>query len=557
MDKIIGDEPCPKCRERGGDKTGNHLIVFENGNKYCNRCGYKEIVNGEENYEMRMLNADEVLGKRITMEEVSTLPSDALPDRHLRKETLEYFGVKVGYDESTREIDSHYYPVYHNGHLTGYKQRVLPKKFYSIGNTKNAQLFGQQLCGEGGKLIIITEGELDALAAHQILKDMGKNYRVVSLPSGANEKGLLENSEFLNKFENIVFCFDQDEVGKSLVAKVSDKFKPGSVKVMSFSEKDTCDMLVQGKNKEWYAALQNAQTKRPDGIVSGKDTWELIKNRPKIDSVPYPDGWAELNKQTYGIRLGELDTWTSGSGMGKTQVLRELQYHLLQTTDSGIGIIALEEPLADSVEALMSVHMNKRIHLPDVRNEITEEEMYEAWLATAGTNRLHFYDHFGSVDDDSLVSKIRFMANGLGCKYIFLDHLSIVVSEFAAEGGERERIDSIMTRLKSLTQELGIWLGLVVHLRKTAGGKSFEEGAIPTLDDLRGSGAIKQLSNSVFALSRNQQAEDDVSRNTSLLTTLKCRFTGRTGPADYLLFDAETGRMQPAELPITRETRDF
>lgn len=233
--------------------------------------------------------------------------------------------------------------------------------------------------------------------------------------------------------------------------------------------------------------------------------------------------------------------------MGKTAALRELQYHLLNHTKENIGVIALEEPLVDSVEALMALHLNKRIQLPDVRETVSDEELYNAWLATSGTNRIHYYDHFGSVDDESLISKIRWMAGSLGCKYIFLDHLSIVVSEFADQGGERERIDTIMTKLKKLTQELGIWLGLVVHLRKVGGGTSFEEGAVPSLDDLRGSGSIKQLSNSVYALSRNQQHGDEVVRNTSTIHILKCRFTGRTGVADKLYFNDSTGRLEPVE----------
>jgi len=100
-----------------------------------------------------------------------------------------------------------------------------------------------------------------------------------------------------------------------------------------------------------------------------------------------------------------------------------------------------------------------------------------------------------------------------------------------------------MTKLKNLTQELGIWLGLVVHLRKVGQGKSFEEGAVPSLDDLRGSGSIKQLSNGVYALSRDQQCHNVAERNTSQVHVLKCRFTGRTGEADKLLFEDDTGRM--------------
>jgi twinkle protein len=100
-----------------------------------------------------------------------------------------------------------------------------------------------------------------------------------------------------------------------------------------------------------------------------------------------------------------------------------------------------------------------------------------------------------------------------------------------------------MHNLKMLTQELGVYIGLISHLKKAPQGRSFEEGYVPSSDDLRGSGSIKQLSNNVYAISRNQQEENDTQRNTSLLTVLKCRYTGRTGPADYLLFDEATGRM--------------
>jgi len=548
MSKIIGDEPCPQCRSRGGDKTGNHLICFEDGGKYCNRCGYKETG----------YNRDDRIMNKLTVADVKKLPSVDLPDRKLLAKYVDAAGIKVTYSEETGEIDAHYYPRHKNGELTGYQVRGLPKNFKTpgpVGDTKGADLVGKERYGAGGKMLVITEGDLDYVSALQIFGEAGKNYRVVSLPTGANVSAVKRNLEWVESFESVILCLDQDKDGKETASEISELLAPGKVKIMTFGEKDANDMLKNGKSKEFIASLWNANIKRPDGIVSGGETWERLINRPKVKSVPYPDGWDDLNQKTYGIRVGELDTWTSGSGMGKTQVIRELQYHLFQKTEENIGVIALEEPLEDSVEAIMALDLNKRIHLPDVAEKLSDEERYESWLRTVGTNRFHFYDHFGSVDDDSLISKIRYLAKGLGCKYIFLDHLSIVVSEFASEGGERERIDSVMSRLKKLTQELDIWIGLVVHLRKTGtGGKSFEEGAIPSSDDLRGSGSIKQLSNSVYALSRNQQSFDETERNTSLITVLKCRFTGRTGNSDKLFFDDQTGRMIPAqeeEVPIS------
>ncbi len=190
---------------------------------------------------------------------------------------------------------------------------------------------------------------------------------------------------------------------------------------------------------------------------------------------------------------------------------------------------------------MVSLYLNKRTSLPDV--VVSEQEEREAFDFYCAEGRWHGLDYFGGLDDGNLFSKIKwYAANGINM--IFLDHLSIIVSEYAADGGERERIDTIMTKLAKLVKSLNITIFLIVHLVKTSGtSTSFEEGATPSLDDLRGSGSLKQLSMTVIGLSRNQQHDNKMCANTSKITVLKCRFTGRTGTADYLHFNDKTGRM--------------
>lgn len=530
-------QPCPDCG------SSDALVINDDGSTHCFSCNKHTFLSKKEE-------------PLKTLEDILHLPSKELTDRAISKEVMEEYGVRVECSQETGEPVVHYYPYYNeDGQLVGFKKRIVDGKlFSSIGDMKSATLFGQNTV-HGAKYLVLTEGELDAMAAKEMLKKMGKDYNVCSLPNGANARSIKNNLEFIESFETIVLCFDNDKPGLKATDDAIGLIKPGKVKVCSLPLKDPNDMLMQGKIKEFVIALSRARVHRPDGLVRGKDTWQALMDKPEIASIPFPDHWEHLNEMTYGIRLGELDTWTSGSGSGKTQIFRELQYHLLKATNETIGVISLEESLTDSVEALMALDLNKRIQLPDVN--VTEEEYRKAWENTQGTDRYVFYDHFGSIEDDSLISKIRQMARIEDCKYIFLDHLSIVVSEFASEGGERERIDTVMSKLKSLTQELNIWIGLIVHLRKTGGGTSFEEGAMPTLDDLRGSGSIKQLSNSVYATARDQQAEDEVMRNTSQLAVLKCRFTGRTGNADRLRYDENTGRMVEATEDFVEEDDDF
>ncbi len=137
------------------------------------------------------------------------------------------------------------------------------------------------------------------------------------------------------------------------------------------------------------------------------------------------------------------------------------------------------------------------------------------------------------------------MAKGMGCKYVFLDHLSIIVSA-QDNGDERKAIDEIMTKLRMLVQETNIALIIVSHLKRPA-NEGHEEGALTSLSQLRGSAAIAQLSDMVIGLERNGQSEDPVIRNTTKVRVLKNRYSGQTGPACHLHYNKHTGRMLEVE----------
>ena len=153
------------------------------------------------------------------------------------------------------------------------------------------------------------------------------------------------------------------------------------------------------------------------------------------------------------------------------------------------------------------------------------------------------------------MSQIRYLAKAMDCKWIILDHLSIVVS--SQEGGdERKNIDAIMTKLRTLVQELGVGLFLVSHLKRSS-GQAHEDGGKISLSELRGSQSIAQLSDIVLGLERDQQNDDEVVRNTTTVRVLKNRYTGLTGPACYLKYDKVTGRMLETSKPAEVSNSDF
>ena len=536
---LVGKEPCPSC--------GSHdnLARYSDGHAYCfgAGCGHYEPAEGED-YQPNTRRNGRMSANLIDGQYA------ALSKRGINEETCRLFGYKIGtFKEQPVQI-AEYRDT--DGNVIGQKLRFKEKSegMPWVGTPKGAQLFGAHLWGKG-KRIVITEGEIDALTVSQL---QGNKWPVVSLINGAQsaKRDLAKQIEYLQNFDEIVLCFDMDEAGREAAKAAAQVLPAGKVRIAALPLKDANECLLNGKADAVVPAIWNAKPFRPDSIVTGEDIIARMKNRPKVTSYPYPDWMPRMNQKVLGIRLGELDVWTSGSGMGKTTVIKQLQLHFHKTTAFNQAIIHLEEPLEDTVDSLVGLQLQKRLELPQIADTVTEEEKEQAarelFLSkdANGDFRLVIHDAFGSLEDDDLYSKIRYLAQGCGCKIIWLDHLSILVSDMGDDGGdERKRIDSIMHNLKSLTVELGIYIGLIVHLRKTSGsGPSFEGGGVPSLDDLRGSGGIKQLANGVYALSRDQQAENPVPRNTSQLHSLKCRRTGETGPADFIAFNKETGCME-------------
>jgi twinkle protein len=191
--------------------------------------------------------------------------------------------------------------------------------------------------------------------------------------------------------------------------------------------------------------------------------------------------------------------------------------------------------------------MSTPLHL---RKDVNEKELKEAFDSCLATGKFFTYDHFGSMDSNNLMNRIRYMAKGCGCGWIILDHLSIVVSGMG-DGDERRLIDNTMTKLRSLVEELKVGMIIVSHLKRPE-GRGHEEGATTSLSQLRGSAGIAQLSDMVLGLERNQQ--DDTTRNRTIVRILKNRFTGETGIASYLEYDAQRGRLTdmgepPVDLP--------
>jgi len=509
--------PCDDCG------SSDARAVYLSGVSICFSCGTIKAPDGERK--------DPPKGQPL-LYDLEYIP---LASRDISQEACKKYGYGIGVYDGEKVQVAPYYDD--KGQLVAQKVRMPGKDFTITGDISRATLFGMQLARRGGKMLVITEGEVDALAACDA---MGLSWPAVSVPNGAGGAlaALKKNLEFLETYEKIVLAFDADEEGKKAVEQCVGLFSPGKAAVVDFGAyKDAAEMLKAEGRKPLRDALWNAKAYRPDAVINLADIKERIKARLRMGRA-YP--WAGLNEKLYGYRDGELITWCAGTGAGKTTAVSEILHDLCTTQATKVGIVYLEEGPDRAGKRVISIELNKPIHLPGI--EYSDEEFDAAWEQTIGTRRIEAYDHFGSLDEDVLIGHIRYMVKALGCRVIILDHVSLVVSGNDLEVDERRTLDKIMTTLRSLTQETNASFHVISHLKR-ADGKPIENGGKINLSLLRGSQSIAQLSDAVIALERDSQAEDEDDRNTTLLRVLKNRYAGDTGPAGYLRYNRETGRL--------------
>lgn len=528
--------PCPLC------SSTDAVSVNNDGSAYCFSCQqYIREYNMETNHETT---------NRVNEYEVKDFIKESnfaeIIDRNIKEDTCKKYGVTVKMD-SVGNITHHYYP-YHDkqGAKIATKTRYTKLKEFSIqGNTKTSGLFGEHLFSKG-KYIILTEGELDCLSAYQMFKTDKYDTPVVSIKNGITSavKDIKNSLDYLEQFDNVIINFDNDKHGQEGALKVAELFSPGKCKIMNLPQeyKDASDCLAKNKIQVYTKAFWDAKLYAPDGIINANVLFEEIAKPTTRAFVQYP--FEGMNKLTYGIRPSELVTFTAGSGLGKTQVMREVVYHMLKSTEDNIGLLMLEETPVITSKGLMSIEANQRLHLPDVH--VSKDELKTYFDATVGTGRVFMFDHFGSNSIDNIVSRVRYLAKGLDCKYVVIDHVSIIVSD-QSHGDERRALDEIMTRLRTLVQETGVSMIVVSHLRRPD-GKGHEEGAATSLSQLRGSASIGQLSDMVIGLERDAQNDDPEIRNTTRVRVLKNRFSGLTGPCCDLRYDIDTGRLKEVKV---------
>lgn len=463
-----------------------------------------------------------------------------LTSRGISEETCRKFGYQVVKLGDGRVVQL---APYTNAEGQVVAQKVRPKdkdKMFMTGDAGDILLFGQNLWGSGGRKIVVTEGELDAMSVSQA---QGNKWPVVSIPKGAKaaRKELAKQLTWLCSFEEVVLMFDMDDPGKEASIECAGLFPPGKCKLASLPLKDASDMLQAGRSSELVQAIWNAKPYRPDGIVTLDDIFEEVLEDP-AEGLPW--FLPTLTKLTFGRRYGENFAFGAGTGIGKTDLFtQQMQYDITELGQK-VAVFALEQRPKQTLRRIAGKLWNKCFHIPD--GSWTKDDLRAALVKLKDSGKLFLYDNFGSADWDIIRDTMRYLALSEGVRLFYLDHLTALVAE---EDDEKKALEKLMAQMSMLCEELQIIVHFISHLT-TPDGTPHEEGGRVTIRQFKGSRAIGYWSHFMFGMERNQQHDDPRHRSITTFRVLKDRNTGRaTGEHFYLGYEKESGRLFETELP--------
>jgi twinkle protein len=511
LSKLIESKlPCPNC------SSSDAYHLYDDGHGYCYSCSRATFPDGSDE-------------KQYSLE--------FLPYRGFQKQTMEFYRTLTKVDANGKPSAVLY--AYSN---EAAKVRAFPKTFYATGKMREADLFGWQRFNAGqAKAVTITEGEDDTLAVYEML---GSKYPAVSVQSSSTAKrDCSRRFDWLNSFERIYICFDNDDVGQRAATEVAQLFDFNKVYHVKLDKYKDAQQYHEAKEwKEFSNIWWNSKRFIPEGIISSfTEIDNIIDSETIKGSGTYP--FPTLQGMTYGPRQGEVVLLTAFSGIGKTEIIRAIEFHLIKTTTENIGIIHLEEDKERTIKGLVGLELGQVAHLPD--SNLSKDDIKQAYRDLVGRDdRVHFYSHFGSDDPDIILSTVRFLAGSCGCKYVFLDHITMVVTGSDTED-ERKKLDYISTRLAMMVRELDFTLFMVSHVNDNG--------------QTRGSRNIQLVADLQIELFRDPYASQAHDRHKTQLSIRKNRFASMTGPAGVLVFDPETFRIEEFKdlgLPPLETTHD-
>ena len=468
------------------------------------------------------LEEREMDNMNTVVQQTELLTAKVQPYRGVREDTMNFYGVQTLVDKQGEAKKQAY--IYPSG---GRKIRTLPKAFHTEAGFRGDELFGMDKFNAGSsRVVVLTEGEVDALSAYQMLE---KKYPVVSLPSASPSKKLwqADAKDWLDSFEKIILSVDNDDAGNGVADKIAGLFPNKTYRIPHDKYKDANEFLQAGAMQSYRSAFYNAKKYTPQNVWNTPEQFLGILHE-EDDAMYLPTGIAAFDEVALGLMQGHLTVFQAPEGIGKTEFMRYLEYHFLSNhKDVPIAICHLEETKKRGLLGLVSYRLGRNLTRKDLIDEAQmHDEVDQALIElTEGEN---LYQFTIGVDEDpmEILNRIRYFSQACGVKYVFFEPIQDLAYSRQGDESIEKWLSALSVQLSRMSAELNVGIVTIAHEN--------DDGQI------RDCRTIGKRASVVVKLERDKMSEDDDDRNTTKLLVTKNRPAGTTGHAGSLTFDADS-----------------
>ena len=464
------------------------------------------------------------------------------------------YGVRTEI-ENKYDVVSRHYPITADGKIVGYKKRTTPKTFIGIGNTKATnEFFGQSAFPSSGKYLVVTTGEEDAMSFAEVLRSGKDNTEYwtpcvsVTAGDGSIIKQFKANYEYLCSHEKVILAFDNDEPGQRYMEEAARLLPHGKAFIAKFPKdaKDASDLLKADRKAELKQVFWKAEPFSRVDVIHLNQMWDDFEDEDSNIKIPFPPAWSHLNEMMNGGQeLGEITIIGALTSIGKSSIVSNLVYHLIENTQFKVGALYLEGTKREVVRDLLSLDAGMNLRTVD-RTTLDMTVLKNRFMdGLAKKNQFVYVDHQGSISTTEIFDKLNYLAKAEGCNVIIIDPIQAGVNS-----SDNAAIIGFMDTLLKFAKETNTCVIAISHMKKP----SEENPHAVSEYQLMGSSSINQIAFNTILISRDKMNVCPIKKSATKLQLVKCRRTGNTGEAGWLRYDHKTTHMYATTNPYIEQT---
>lgn len=322
----------------------------------------------------------------------------------------------------------------------------------------------------------------------------------LSVNAGAGNHQWIENDwERLERFDDILICFDDDEPGRKGAAEVAQRLGVERCRLVKFGAKDANQWLQDRADPaDFHDAVKASRPVDPEELVciaqfglQAKALFYPAHDAPQQPRLMLGDRYEDC----FEFRLSELSVWTGINGHGKSLMLNQV---LLGLTHQGERVCVFSGEMPPAVQMKRLIKQSTGLDRPT--------PAYIDAVCTWVADKYWIFNAVGTAKIDRLIEVFRYGAKRYGITHFVVD--SLMMTDVPEDGpGAITAQKTAIQKLTGFAKQHRVHVHLVAHPRK---GR--DESAAPGKLDVGGSGHITNGADNVFTVwsaGKDDDAPDD------------------------------------------------